>query len=253
MMKEHSIKLKKQLRKLSQDELLEFPTTVIIVQGTVGSGKTLLATFLAKYYHSLGLPAYSNYRVKGFESLDNFLKLREIFGAVVVVDDAVTEGLDSYQQMSSSSRLHTRLFQYVRKKRLVMIFTQQVPKGLALRIRHIANYIFEPQVLIFPYFKVRGYLQNGSMFMDRVIKFLPSVYDDFDTLQVVMKPVDYGELYKLYQECNGNATLYRGCLTLEYGFTSEISKLVCESVKTKNIPILEFTLNHYGYELKGAS
>lgn len=225
------------------------PSTIIVIQGGLGSGKTLLATYLVKKYMRLGIPAYTQHKVQGAETLETLMGLKKIKSAVVCVDDAITEGLDSYGQQSQGGRLATRILRFARKRGLIMIFTQQLETGIAKRLRRITNYIFEPETIVFPYFKVRGYTNRGVCFFDKIIKFYPEVYDSYDTEEEVFQHVELDDLEECYAVARGNRPIFNVLVTSKYQFTNDVRSAVYECLRDKNTMALDYVLEDYGYEL----
>lgn len=234
---------------MSKRSVNDLPSTIIVIQGTVGSGKTLLLTYFILRYLRLGVDAYSQNQIEGARDLDTLMGLKRIKKAVVAVDDAITEGLDSYGQMSSSGRLTTRMLRFANKRGLILLFTQQIETGIAKRLRRITNYIFEMEKLVFPYFHVMGYTQKGVCFFDKVIKFHPAVYNAYETEEEVYQDVLLGDLEQLFTLSRGNRTTFKALIQSRYSLSNELQNVIHECMSHRNIEAMDEVLNDWGFTL----
>lgn len=242
----------KAIRKRAQQ--LGVQTMIVIIQGALGSGKTLLMSYFGLNFIKKGIPVYSSYALRGSIPLDTIMRVRELGAAVVLVDDAIKEGLDSYGQMGQGSRLATRMLRFVRKKHLVIILTQQVSKGVALRVRHITNYVFETRQLRYPYFHVRGYMPNGYCWLDTGVKYEQGVTDAYNTDEVVEDKIERSRLEELYElssvsKIGSNMQIFKYLVVSEYGIPLDLAGVVYHCVKDKNYAALEYLGDSWGYEV----
>lgn len=225
------------------------PSMIIVVNGRLGQGKTLLMTYFAKYFMQKGLPAYTNYGVEGAESLDVLMEMRDLRDCFIGIDDAIQEGFDSYSQMGKGGKLATKLLRFLRKRRIVLCLTQQIYTGIALRVRHITNYVFDTMILSFPYFRVQGYLQDGKKWFDRIIKYSKEVYESYDTDEEVSQKIYLIEMQNLYEIANKNRTIFTDLCTGAYALNNDISKSIYECLTTRNIEALSMLCDYWGIEL----
>lgn len=233
---------------------LGIQTMIVIIQGPLGSGKTLLLNFFVQNFVRKGIPVYTDYRAKGSMPLEQLMKVRDLDCAVVAIDDAIREGLDSYGQMGKGSRLATKMLRFVRKRHLVIMMTQQIATGIAKRVRHIANYVFEVERIKFPCFRVRGYLPSGVRWLDTGIRFKPGVYNSYDTDEVVTDDISLEKLTELYQvtdksKISSGKTVFKYLVTAEYGIPLDLSAVLYECIRDANYEALEMLTNYWGYEL----
>lgn len=233
---------------------LGIQTMIVVIQGTLGSGKTLLLTFFVRNFQRKGIPTYTNYGVKGSMTLDQLMKVRTLDCAVVAVDDAISEGLDSYGQMGKGSRLATKMLRFARKKYLIIMMTQQVATGIAKRVRHITNYVFEVERIKFPHFRVRGYLPSGVRWLDTGITFKPGVYNSYETDEVVTDKMSLELLSDYYamtdkSKFSSGKTVFKYLITAEYGIPLDLAAVIYDCVREKNYEALEMLTGYWGYEL----
>lgn len=224
---------------------------IIVINGMLGDGKTLLMTYLVKHYMRKGFPAFSNYFVDGADKLDVLMKIRDMDNCVIAVDDSITEGFDSYSQMGKGGKLATKVLRFARKRDLILIFSQQVYTGIALRVRHISNYVFDTKLIRFPVFRVKGYLPNGVCWLDKRIKYNESVYKSYDTKEEVTQLVELDYLIDLYELARKNRTIFVDLLTGDLAMNNDVSKSVFECLNTRNYEALKRMADFWGFTIVG--
>lgn len=112
--------------------------SLICICGDVGTGKTTLATYLAK---GANREVYANYTIRDerFHQLEPHM-LAEVEDAVVVIDEAYI-----WLEARTSSKDLNRFLSYIlfqsRKKRIDIILTQQLFGTVDVRFREMADYV----------------------------------------------------------------------------------------------------------------
>lgn len=113
-----------------------------IVDGVLGSGKTLAMTLLGLYFQGLSnCSLYSNYGVTGaksFSSFDDFLSIAKEDHSLLLLDEAHTD-LDSRNFSSNSVKFFTHVIFYLRKMRCTLFMATPSIENLDSRVRGIAN------------------------------------------------------------------------------------------------------------------
>lgn len=114
----------------------------MVLQGYLGSGKTLGASIIAKYYQELsGCALYSNFGLKDskpFTSLLDFKDIAREKSSILVLDEAHMD-LDARSFSSNHVKFFTQLSYYLRKLRCTLIMTSPSFSDLDSRIRGITN------------------------------------------------------------------------------------------------------------------
>lgn len=223
---------------------------IIVINGMLGSGKTLFMTYLVKRFMLKGLPAYTNYRVDGAQNLDVLMNIRDLSNCVIAIDDSITEGFDSYSQMGKGGKLATKVLRFARKRDLILIFSQQVYTGIAIRVRHITNYVFNVRQVTFPYFRVQGYLPDGRLWINKILRYSPEIYQSYDTKEEVTQRVTIGELNKLYNIARKNRTIFVDLLTGQLALNNDVSKSIYECLNTRNYEALEIMSDYWGLTIE---
>lgn len=114
----------------------------MVLEGFLGSGKTLGASILAKYYQERsGCALYSNFGLKDakpFKSLEDFKLIAQEKSSILVLDEAHMD-LDSRSFSSNHVKFFTQVSYYLRKLRCTLIMTSPSFSDLDSRIRGITN------------------------------------------------------------------------------------------------------------------
>lgn len=115
----------------------------IVLEGSLGSGKTLGAVIFANYIKSLSeeTTLYSNfgmYHSKEFSSLYDLYELSQNFSSIVVLDEAHID-MDARSFSSNHVKFLTQASFYLRKLRTTFIMTSPLFENLDSRIRGITN------------------------------------------------------------------------------------------------------------------
>lgn len=114
----------------------------MVLEGFLGSGKTLGASVISKYYQELsGCALYSNYGLKDskpFTSLSDFKDIAQEKSSILVLDEAHMD-LDARSFSSNHVKFFTQLSYYLRKLRCTLIMTSPSFADLDSRIRGITN------------------------------------------------------------------------------------------------------------------
>jgi len=118
----------------------------IVIQGFLGSGKTLGASIIAKNYQEKSNCAlYSNYGLVGskpFTSIDDFKKIAVEESSILVLDEAHMD-LDARSFSSNHVKFFTQVSYYLRKLRCTMILTSPSFEDLDSRIRKVTNVLVD--------------------------------------------------------------------------------------------------------------
>jgi hypothetical protein len=170
---------------------MEYP--IIGVIGIRGSGKTLLTTGLANMYHNQGKHIIANYdlydipfRKASFSGcIKNFDKLYDS----VLVFDEIQVGAHAYDFYRKGVRALASLAEQMRKRRIILYFTSQHFKKVAVQIRRETNYIILPQMSeINGVISCNVYDQN-SMDIDTLVNTFifdgRPYFDKYDTDEIV--------------------------------------------------------------------
>jgi len=119
---------------------------VINIEGDVGSGKTLIATYIALEDETLkDRPIYSNYKL----NLSNYIELfpetlneLEDKSALVLIDEAYI-WLEARTSGKEINRYLTYILFQLRKRKLDIILTNQLLETIDTRFRQMRNYQIE--------------------------------------------------------------------------------------------------------------
>lgn len=109
----------------------------ILVQGSLGAGKTLLASILAQYWRMRSegqLKLYANYELSNatiFKSPEQWIDIAETHGSAIIWDEAQTQFDRRNWQRNT---FMTQIFNYSRKMRVVHVFVNPVGSNLDSRI-----------------------------------------------------------------------------------------------------------------------
>lgn len=225
------------------------PSMIIVVNGKLGDGKTLLLTFFAKHFMRY-MPVYTNYHVDGAMGLDVLMKIRDLGSCFIGVDDSITEGFDSYSQMGKGGKIATKILRFARKREMILGFSQQVYTGIALRVRHISNYVFDIKIIRFPVFHLKGYLPDGVCWLDKRIRFNPVVYDSYDTKEEVYQKVTLEYLNELYDLSSRNRVIFTDLLTNELALNNDVSRSIYECLNVRNYNALSRLGESWGLSIE---
>ena len=200
---------------------------LISIEGDVGSGKTLLATFIAS---TDSRKVYSNYKL----NIPNFspLKPETLWNlnepSLVLLDEAY-----SWLESRTSGKDVNRYMSYVlfqsRKRGLDFILTEQLVGTIDLRYRGMINWVIQAEAfeLGFEYlcYKVtrKGVFGPARLVMsNRIAERIFPLYDTFEKVD----PLDTDMLFKISQdkgEIIKQIDVVRDILIKEYGSPQKIS------------------------------
>jgi len=125
--------------------MIQFP--IIAVLGIRGDGKTLTTTVLAKQYEEQGINVFCNYTLNDIKyrkvSFETIAKFPPWLKDGIVIMDEAHIGLDSYAFFNKRVKDITKFVTQLRKRRLVLFYTTQVFRTVALRLRQQTNYIMD--------------------------------------------------------------------------------------------------------------
>lgn len=115
---------------------------VMVIEGFLGAGKTLLMSLLAKHYQERsGCTLYSNYGLIGakpFTKMEDFLQIAQEPSSILTIDEGHMD-LDARSFSSNHVKFFTQVSYYLRKLRCTMIITSPNFSDLDSRIRGITN------------------------------------------------------------------------------------------------------------------
>lgn len=121
---------------------------LIGILGELGSGKTLLATYLAYKYAQKGYHVYANYKlnIPNCESYITPMQLMEVYPpsnerVLVVLDEAYT-WLDSRVSISHINRYISWIILQSRKRNMDIIHTEQLSRLIDFRLKELNNIAF---------------------------------------------------------------------------------------------------------------
>lgn len=117
--------------------------TLILILGPVGSGKTLFATILSRWFFAHGREVVSNYTLAGARAIDIHAFLKDEYSNCgIILDEAYV-----YLESRTSGRALNRVLSYLlfqsRKTGLDLILTAQLSSTLDVRWRRMADIVIE--------------------------------------------------------------------------------------------------------------
>lgn len=119
---------------------------IMVFQGLLGSGKTMGASILAKYYQEQsGCTLYSNFGLKDatyFDNLEVFYDIARQDSSIFVMDEGHMD-LDSRSFSSNHVKYFSQLAFYLRKLRCTMFITTPLFDNIDSRIRGITNILVD--------------------------------------------------------------------------------------------------------------
>jgi len=120
---------------------------IIAFCGSLGSGKTLGLTWLAKQWHNAGIPIYSNYDLKfkynpiiEFEDIEN---MKEGFAVL----DELWLWMDARMSITKRNRAISEILLKSRKRKISIGYTAQSFRQVDIRLRHVTDYLVMPDML----------------------------------------------------------------------------------------------------------
>lgn len=120
--------------------------TIIGIVGSMGSGKTLIATALAHHYMKGGATVYANYKLN-FDS--KALRLSDIqdcdydFHHALLIIDEIHLFLDSRTSGTKKNRIFSYFITQSRKRNLIFFYTTQNAHQVDKRLRSNTDYIIK--------------------------------------------------------------------------------------------------------------
>lgn len=213
------------------------------VIGTIGSGKTLFLTYQAKRALDAGVQVFANYSIKGCQSIEKLMDLKNYNNCVVLVDDIISL-LDS--RSSIGNRFATYLFVNVRKTGKNLFWTAQLDTGADLRLRAITNVWVYPYLIRFPTFGLRFESPSGAVISKSKITFSPEIYKSYDTLEQVEQNISLEDLRFLIRDI-GLPDVFEEIASIRYNLPKQICGMLWDLLtKGKNKYAVEL-LDKYGF------
>jgi AAA+ superfamily predicted ATPase len=104
------------------------------------SGKTLLAYLIAKKYHSLGIPVYTNMETDEFKKIESLTEIPLNTDHKVLLLDEVYSFMDSrnWQDVKGNTSL---FFNTIGKQNILLLMTAIIPSMIESRLRQQHNYM----------------------------------------------------------------------------------------------------------------
>lgn len=163
---------------------------IIAITGSMGSGKTLLATIFAHKYFSEGSTVYANY---GLSFKHEPLRMEDIsncdfdFNNALLVIDEIHLFMDSRQSMTKNSRIISYFITQSRKRNLILVYTTQQSGQVDKRLRSNTDYFIKCENLSPPNAKKDVYIRWTINDMEQ------------HKMSFIFKADPYFELYDTHQ------------------------------------------------------
>ena len=119
---------------------------IIAITGSMGSGKTLLATIIAHKYFSQGSNIYANYGLSFKFTPLNMTQISDAhfdFNNALLVIDEIHLFIDSRNSMSKKNKIISYFITQSRKRNLVLIYTTQQSHQIDKRLRSNTDYFIK--------------------------------------------------------------------------------------------------------------
>jgi hypothetical protein len=173
---------------------------IFTILGGIGSGKTLLLTFLSHAFYNDGYNIYANYHLKRIKYINlmnvtDFLKIKTHPNFF-----ALDEGwlnMDSRRSGSLMNLIHSKSILQSRKIEAHVGITTQTWMQLDKRIRSVTALVFQPEIIIrddngkplalkVTYFKNEGKRRMNEIFIPLVPPMIDiDIPESYDTLEIV--------------------------------------------------------------------
>jgi len=169
----------------------------IVVEGYLGSGKTLGGTILANYYQEIsGCALYSNFGMKGakeFKTLEDFKEIAKESSSILVLDEAHTD-LDARSFSSNHVKFMSQISFYLRKLRCTLILTSPLFENLDSRIRGITNVLMhvskDSKYFYYSMYDIQSDkpLRTMKINKEKALQIAPSLYETHNMVTPVEMP-----------------------------------------------------------------
>jgi hypothetical protein len=162
--------------------------TISVITGYIGSGKTLLMTFLLNAYQKAGKKIISNYYLDFPHQSISFEQIQKMqLSNCVLGLDELTVWLDSRLSMTKQNRIISYFVLQTRKRDVDLLATTQDFGMLDLRLRRQTNYIIESEKVDFDTFHYTLRRLGDWRTTDFYLK-PKETYNLFDTTQIINIP-----------------------------------------------------------------
>jgi len=165
---------------------------IIAITGDFGSGKTLLATFMAlSYKHKEDLNIFANYQFNKVKykqvTFEEVSKMPSWLKNGVLVLDEMQIGADSYNFMNKEVQKMTTFITQIRKRDIILIVTTQRFNMISKRIRLLINYYIEVESKKKGYVTAKTFDITGGFenLLNIRTHDLRKVYPYYDTREVI--------------------------------------------------------------------
>jgi hypothetical protein len=112
---------------------------IISINGALGSGKTLMLTYLAYSYYKAGYAIYSNYHLNFKYEPINVKESFDYSNCFIAFDELHTY-FDSRQSTKKSNRIFSYFILQTRKRNVVLGYTAQLHGSVDKRIRAVEDF-----------------------------------------------------------------------------------------------------------------
>lgn len=167
--------------------------SLTVIMGGLGSGKTLLATLIAK--NTRDRPVLSNYKLNlpNYQPLTPSMIPAQESSCLMLIDECYT-----WLESRTSGKDLNRYLSYVlfqsRKRRIDLVMTLQLLGSMDVRFRELADYYVVaeriPEGHIYWWYD-RGRRTSTTFFLP--IESAEKLYGLYDTLEIIKTPQDIGK------------------------------------------------------------
>jgi len=164
---------------------------IIAITGSMGSGKTLLASALAYKYFSQGSNIYANYGLKFKHSplmMSDISDFSFDFSNALLVIDEIHLFMDSRQSATKTNRIISYFITQSRKRNLVLVYTTQQSNQVDKRLRNNTDYFIKCENLT-PGAKKDMYIKWTITDMEnnskKFVLIADPYFDIYDTHQII--------------------------------------------------------------------
>lgn len=215
-----------------------------IINGAMGSGKTLIETILAYFFKiQYNIPVYSNYTLKFGTKISPLDLLTYKYNNCVICLDELHTIFDSRVSGRKVNRLGSYFIAQTRKKNIIFIGTSQLNSSVDLRFTDLADYTIL-SIAHQNYFEY--YISDKIRWTKKIlpVEYAKQFYSLFDTFEVIIplesdKRVSIAELQKLYNAAP-NQTAFRQITKAFYPqFSSDEANASFTLIKNNKLDLLQ--------------